>query len=271
MNQTTGKFHLKESFIDTIKNNGKFYLMEAAGIGGFVLVAGAATTFLEHPSLPVMQTSLAQHPFLRRVALGVVLGVYVAATVKWFGKRSGTHVNPSVTYTFCRIGNISLLDAAGYILAQFAGALAAFYLLKGALGKWFAYPTINYGVSKPQPPHTLVQSFIAEFVISALLMAAVLVLSSSRKTEKYMAVSVGSLIALFIMFELPYSGMSMNPARSFAAALGTQQWDGLWIYFLSPMLAMIVVAEWFIIWRRKRVATAHPDHKDIGIYPVNEA
>ena len=270
MNHNEEEVHLKAGIINTIQKNGKFYLMEAIGIGGFVLLAGAITTFLEHPSLPVMKSGLSEYPFIRRAMLGIALGIYVALTIKWFGKLSGTHVNPSVTCTFCRLGNIRFIDAAGYILSQFIGAVIAFYILKWMLGNWFAYPSINYGISKPEPPHTLTQSFIAEFIISSILMATVLILSSSRKGEKYMAVSIGILIALFIIFELPYSGMSMNPARSFAAAFGTNQWDGLWVYFVSPTLAMIMLAELFIIWRRKRVNAAHPDHKDIGMYPLKK-
>ena len=242
--------------------------MEAAGIGGFVFLAGALTIFLEHPSMPVMRSWLWHYPVLRRVILGVCLGLYVAWTIKLFGKLSGTHVNPSVTWTFFRLGNIKRVDMICYIIAQFMGAVAAFYLLKFFLGNLFAYPLIDYGVSKPQPPHTMAGAFVAEFIISFVLMFTLLLVSSSQKMEKYTALFAGILIALYITIELPYSGMSLNPARSFAASVGANQWSSLWIYFLSPTMAMFLAAEVFIIWRKRRIAINHTDHKDIGMFPV---
>ena len=259
---------MPDTLLHTIKQNGKYYLMEAAGIAGFVILAGGLTIFLEHPAMPVMKTWLWHYPFLRRVLLGIGIGLYVTGTIKLFGKLSGTHVNPSVTGAFLRLGNITFINALNYVIAQFIGALAGFFLLKWLANDLFSYPSIDYGISKPQPPHSLLTAFIAEFVISFLLMITTLMMSGSRKWEKHIAVVTGILLALYIIFELPYSGMSMNPARSFAAALGTNQWDGLWIYFTSPILATLLAAEVFLIWKKKRLNGQHPDHRNISIYPV---
>lgn len=261
---------MPDTFLHTIKQNGKYYLMEAAGIAGFVILAGSLTIFFEHPSMPVMKTWLWHYPLLRRAGLGIVMGLYVAWTIKLFGKLSGTHVNPSVTWAFLRLGNISFINALCYILAQFIGAIGGFQLLKWLANDLFSYPSIDYGVSKPQLPHNLATAFIAEFIISFILMLVLLLMSGSRKWEKYTAAAAGILLALYITFELPFSGMSMNPARSFAAALGANQWDGLWVYFVSPVIAALLAAEIFILWKKKRVASHHPDHKPIGTYPVKE-
>ena len=244
--------------------------MEAAGIGGFVILAGGLTVFLEHPSMPVMKTWLQYYPLLRRTVLGICLGLYVACTVKLFGKLSGTHVNPAVTCTFFRLRNIGFVDAVCYVLAQFTGALIAFYLLKFFAGDLFSYPLINYGVTKPQPPHTATGAFVAEFIISFILMMALLLISSSRKSEKYVAPATGILLALYIIFELPYSGMSMNPARSFAAAFGAGEWRYLWIYFVSPTAAMLLAAELFIVWKKRCIAMSKTDYKNIGMFPVTK-
>jgi aquaporin Z len=48
----------------------------------------------------------------------------------------------------------------------------------------------------------------------------------------------GVLVATFISLEAPYSGMSMNPARTLASALPGGQWAGFWIYLLAPIAAM---------------------------------
>jgi aquaporin Z len=60
-------------------------------------------------------------------------------------------------------------------------------------------------------------AFIAEFIISFVLMFVVLIFISSKRLEKYATIVTGVLIALYLVIELPFSGMSLNPARSFAA------------------------------------------------------
>ena len=55
------------------------------------------------------------------------------------------------------------------------------------------------------------------------------------------------LLVLFITFEAPYAGMSINPARTFGSAFVGSIWTALWIYFTAPVLAMLLAAE---IYRR---------------------
>ncbi|MEJ7685401.1 MAG: aquaporin [Segetibacter sp.] len=82
-------------------------------------------------------------------------------------------------------------------------------------------------------------AFIAEFIISFILMLAVLMATSSKRFEKHIAVISGVLIALYLIIEIPFSGMSLNPARSFAGAFAAEKWEHLWIYFVAPTLAML--------------------------------
>jgi aquaporin Z len=64
---------------------------------------------------------------------------------------------------------------------------------------------------------------------------------------------VGLLVAAFITVENPLSGMSMNPARSFAPAVVGGTWDGMWVYFAAPPLGMFLAAQLFV-WRKGRAA-----------------
>jgi aquaporin Z len=56
----------------------------------------------------------------------------------------------------------------------------------------------------------------------------------------------GSLIALYITFETPLSGMSMNAARTLGSALGASRYTALWVYFLAPLLGMLLAAEVYL-------------------------
>jgi len=64
------------------------------------------------------------------------------------------------------------------------------------------------------------------------------------------------------MLEAPISGKSMNPARSFAAALAAWKWTALWIYFTAPPLGMLAAAEVYVRLRgAQRVLCAKVNHQ----------
>lgn len=220
--------------------------MEAIGLAGFVIGAGLLSILLEHPDLPVMRSTLGKYPIMRRIPMALALGGYITVVVLLIGEISGAHINPSVTWTYFRLGKISFTNACFYTIAQFGGAMAGVLLLKLSVGKWFAHPVINYGNSAPMPPHHAMSAFAAEFIISFILMLSVLIAASFKRFAKYGALIAGTLIALFIIIEMPFSGMSLNPARSFAASFASNSWNYLWIYFVAPTLAMLTAAEVFL-------------------------
>jgi aquaporin Z len=226
--------------------------MEAAGLGFFMLSACLFTVLLEHPGSAARQAL--PDPLLRRALIGVAMGLTAIAIIySPFGKRSGAHLNPSVTFTFWRLGKIETWDAAFYVVAQFAGgalgvAIAA--VLCGPL--LIAHGAVNYAVTQPGEPGPWV-AFGAELVISFGLMLTVLLVSNRRSLNRYTGLFAGTLVALYITFEAPLSGMSMNPARTAASALPAASWEHAWLYFIAPPLGMLLAAEIYV--RRRGAAS----------------
>ena len=241
--------------------------MEAAGLAGFVLGAGLLSIFLEHPGLPVMQSSWKDHALLRRVPLGIIMGCYIFLVTLLIGKKSGAHINPAATWAFYRLKKISLKTAFAYTIAQFTGAIAAAQILKYSVGYWFSHPVINYGVTAPKPQHNSIEAFVAEFLISFLLLCAILLAAGSKKWEKKLPLLSGALIAAYIVFEMPFSGMSLNPARSTAAAIAAGKFEHLWIYFVAPVAGMLLAGELFLRIGKYRHS---PDKKELPFYPMEE-
>ncbi len=62
-------------------------------------------------------------------------------------------------------------------------------------------------------------------------------------TKPYLGYVAGFLLLVFITFEAPFSGMSLNPARSVASAIPARNWQAIWIYFAAPILAMLLAVE----------------------------
>jgi aquaporin Z len=229
-------------------------VIEGAGLGTFMLAACTFGTLLWHPDSPVVH-------LMDGVPRRAVMGLMMAATAtsiaysRW-GRRAGAHLNPAFTFSFLRMGKIAPADAAAYVGAQFLGGAAGVMVAHAVLGSRLAHPAVNFVVTRPGPAGLLV-ALGAEFVISALLMTTVLLVSTTRYRSAA-AMAAASLVALFITFESPLSGMSMNPARTAASAFAAGGWATTWIYFIAPLAGMLFSAElvtWAIKWARNRGST----------------
>jgi aquaporin Z len=239
------------------------YLIEAAALGLFMVSATVFTMLLEHPGSPVRQAI--PSGMERRLLMGLLMGATAAALVysPW-GRRSGAHMNPSVTFTFLRLGKIAPADAAFYVAAQFAGGLVAVLLVAAAARGALAHPAVRFANTLPGPAGPRV-AFAAETAISFLLMLTVLVLSNARRVMHLTGIAAGLLVAAFITFEAPLSGMSMNPARSAASALPAGMPEALWIYLTAPFLGMLLAAETFVRVRGAAAVLCAKLHHDSGV------
>jgi aquaporin Z len=223
-----------------LKKHWPEYLMEAAGLGIFMVSASVFTILLYHPASPALRVLPEEFP--RRVLMGLAMGLSAISIIysPW-GKQSGAHLNPAVTLTFFRLGKVAPWDAVFYVIAQFAGGVAGVALVAAVMGKLLAHPSVNYVATLPGSGGTGV-AFLGEVVIAFILMFVVLVVSNTQKLARFTGLFAGACVATFIMFEAPISGMSMNPARTFGSAVLPQLWDSLWIYFLAPPLGMLAAA-----------------------------
>ncbi|MFO1425574.1 MAG: aquaporin [Steroidobacteraceae bacterium] len=225
------------------------YLIEAAALGTFMVSAGVVGTLLEAPGSPLR--AALPDPGARRALAGLAMGLTAIALIHspW-GRRSGAHMNPAVTLTFWHLGKVQAWDAAFYVLAQFLGGLAGVLLVAALLGAPFRDAPVLYVATLPGPEGTTV-AFVAELLISAGMMAAVLASTRSARFAPYTGLIAGLLVAVYIFVEAPLSGMSMNPARSFASAAPAGAWQPLWIYLLAPLLGMLGVAALAAGWARR--------------------
>jgi len=235
------------------------YVMEGALLGLFMVAACGFATALEHPDSPLRHAL--PDPQRRRLCMGLAMGATAIALVRspW-GQQSGAHMNPSLTLTYLRLGKIRGGDGLGYVISQFLGGIAGVLAVRLVLGMGLAHPLVRFAATAPGPAGAAT-AFAAEFAISALLMSVVLVVSNSPRWMRYTPWCVGALITAYIVLEAPISGMSMNPARSLASALGAWEWRALWIYFTAPPLGMLAAAEAYVRVRgAHRVVCAKLDH-----------
>ena len=178
--------------------------------------------------------------------MGIAMGTTAVAIIfSPLGKRSGAHFNPAVTLTFWRLKKVDSADAIAYIAFQFVGGAAGVAAAAFLLGGRVAHPSVNYAATLPGQ-WGLAPAFLAEVAISFILMSVVLAAMSHPRLARFTGVFAGCLVATFITFEAPLSGMSMNPARTFGSAAGARVWSSLWIYFTAPPLGMLLASELYV-------------------------
>jgi aquaporin Z len=226
---------------DALAKHWPEYLMEAAELGLFMISASVFTIVLEHPESVIRQAIPSD--FIRRVLTGIAMGLTAISIIysPW-GKQSGAHFNPSVTLTFLRLGRVKHWDATFYVIAQFAGGIGGVLLASVFLGDLLAHPKVRYAATLPGD-WGVFAAFLGEAVITFILMSVLLSMMSVEKISRYTGFIAGILVAIYITFEGPISGMSMNPARTLGSAVGAQIFDSLWVYFTAPLIGMFAAAE----------------------------
>ncbi len=226
--------------LEALRSHWPEYSMEAALLGLFMISACIFGTLLFNADSPILRRFPCQA--VRRAWMGIVMGVTAVVLIysPW-GQRCGAHMNPATTLTFSLRGKVAPPDAVFYVLAQFSGAVAGVALSRVLLGNWLRHPSVNHIVTQPGRFGRGVAWF-AELCIALLMMLTVLLASNDSILAPYTGWLAGALVALYITFEAPLSGMSLNPARSFGSAFVARSWRAFWIYLTAPLAGMLLAS-----------------------------
>ena len=167
---------------------------------------------------------------LGHVGVALSFGLVILAMIYAVGHISGAHFNGAVTFAFALSRHFPWSRAAGYWIAQLAGAVAAAALLRGSLGD-----IAHVGATLPSGSQG--QSFLWELVLSFILMFVIMaVATDTRAVGEAAAIAIGGTIAVDAMFGGPISGASMNPMRSLGPALVSGDYHGIWLYVVAPVI-----------------------------------
>lgn len=169
-------------------------------------------------------------------------GLIVMVMIYALGPVSGAHLNPAVTIAFGVARRLDGKEVLPYIISQVAGAFVASITLH------FLFPQ-NELLGMTLPRGTDAQSFILELLLTFFLMLVIMqVATGSKEQGMFAGLAIGSTVLLEAMFAGPITGASMNPARSFAPAVMSGNFEHIWIYLAAPTLgAILSVGVWRIL------------------------
>jgi aquaporin Z len=223
----------------------RIWAAEAAGTGLMVLAIIAAAT-LSLADASALSQAL-PGPGARFLLLGLLVAPCIALiALSPIGRLSGAHINPAVTLAFWALGWVSRHDLAGYVAAQLAGGLAGAVAARAVLPESL---TGSIGGAVTHPGSVSTAAAVAlEAAMTALLLAVVLAFVSSRRLARWTPLALVPLITAMIWLGSPWTGASLNPARSEGPALAFWDPADLWLYFLAPVLGALTTAA---LWRRR--------------------
>lgn len=171
---------------------------------------------------------------ISHVGVALTFGLIVMVMIETVGDVSGAHLNPAVTLGFCAARRFPGEQVLPYLGSQCAGALLASGLLR------LLFPG-HATLGATLPAGSVMQSFVLEVVLTAILMFVILSVSHGAK-EKGLnaALTIGGVVGLEAMFAGPICGASMNPARSLGPALVSGHLEHLWIYLTATVLGALL-------------------------------
>lgn len=213
------------------------WVAEAAGTALLVLAIVLAVALSVAAGAPLAEAL--PGPGARFLAVGVLVAPFVAAlALSPVGRASGAHLNPAVTLAFWVLGRLRARDLAGYIAAQLAGGLA------GAAGGRALIPSTAWesiGGTVTHPGVPAVAAFALEAGMTALLLVVILTFSSSERLARLTPLAIVPVLTAIIWLGSPWTGASINPARSEGPAIAFGDFADLWLYLMAPSIAAVVV------------------------------
>lgn len=187
--------------------------------------------------------------FLVSIAIAHGLGILIA--VAWTANISGGHINPAVSLAMIVTKNIKPALGVAYMVAQFAGAAVASLLLKLVMPKALEGDAGgNLGLHTINPQMTKLEGLGLEIICTAFL---ILVIYNTAVSKKGWGINAPIAIGLAVMaihfIAVPFTGASVNPARSFGPALATGEFKDFWIYIVGPSVGALIVAFFWQFWK----------------------
>ncbi|MBW3566035.1 MAG: aquaporin [Acidobacteria bacterium] len=218
------------------------YFAEFAGTAIMMAIGTGAIVFMW--SEGSMMTELIPSEALRRLATGVLFaGGATLVVISRLGQRSGGHLNPAMTLAFWWKGQVAPPDLFAYAGAQIAGALLGVWIVAMVGGA--AAESVQWGITLPGAGYSVPEAFLAEAVITFLLVFLVLFCVSNQRFAAATPFLAGALVAFLVWVEAPISGTGLNPARSFAPALVSARFEHHWLYWIAPAVGAIAAVVLF--------------------------
>ena len=142
------------------------------------------------------------------ITTALAFGLVIVAMAYSIGNVSGCHINPAVS--------LSMVVAGG---ANGFGSL----LPNGTKVTWYI-------------------ALIVEIILTFVFVTAILGVTDKKENGHATGIVIGLTLTLVHLFGIPFTGTSVNPARSFGPALlqGGKALSQVWVFIVAPIIGSIL-------------------------------
>ena len=198
------------------------------------------------------------------VATSLAFGISIIVAAYTFGKISGAHLNPAVSFAMMVDGKMKVDEFVGYVISQVIGAFAATGILAilvqcGALGKvWNAKKEkmVTAGIDDTSfgangfGNMNFFGALLIEIILTFIFVLVIINVTESddEGTRKHAPIFIGITLTFVHLLGIGFTGTSVNPARSIAPAffaIGKTDGDSLkqlWVFIIGPMVGAFIAA-----------------------------
>jgi MIP family channel proteins len=224
----------------------RHFIAEFIGTFALVFVGGASI---------IGATATQMDAALIAVALahGLILAVLVSATMRISG-----HFNPAVTIGFLAARRIEPVMAGVYVAAQILAALLASYALKALLPAAIA-TAARFGGQSIASEISITQAIGLEAIATFFLVFVIFGTAVDPKAPRIGGLAIGLTVSAGIFAIGPFTGGSLNPARSFGPAVVSGIFEGQAAYWIGPIVGAVAAAVLYdtLFIRREREPVDH--------------
>jgi aquaporin Z len=206
-------------------------ILSAEALGTFVLMVGGVG------SAVIAGGDIGFH------GVAIAFGFSLLIMAYAIGPISGCHINPAVTLGMVMAGKTKTADAPAYIVGQLIGAAIGGLVVYGIANGVDGFDATNNfaanGFDDFSPGgYNLFSAAIVEIFLTALLVIVVVGTTRTDFIPGFGPIAAGLTLALIHLISIPVDNTSVNPARSFGAALfaGSDALEQLWAFIVFPLI-----------------------------------
>jgi len=184
------------------------------------------------------------------VAVALTFGLVLLALAYALGPVSGCHVNPAVTLGALLTRRITVSDAIGYWISQFAGGILGALLLWGVFAETPLYKKSEMGLGANGYGNASIihlgagGAFLTEVILTAVFVFVVLTATGKMGPTMMAGLAIGLALTVVHLFGILLTGTSVNPARSLGPALiiGGTALTQVWLFIVAPLVGAVIAA-----------------------------
>lgn len=179
------------------------------------------------------------------VATSLAFGLVIVAMAYSIGNVSGCHINPAVSFAMLVTKKMSVKDFLGYVVSQVLGAISGAGVLSILFESSTALGANGYGAGNYASNVGI--ALLIEVILTFIFVLAILGVTSKKENNAVSGIVIGLTLTLVHLLGIPFTGTSVNPARSLGPAIfqGGDALNQVWVFIVAPLVGAFLAGMFY--------------------------